>query len=73
MLAPDLARWFADLTWVRILTGRNLKPYLSKSKQPKEGSVLPLQEDTAKIALLAEKNEGLSVTETVELPSLPYK
>ncbi|KAJ7619503.1 hypothetical protein FB45DRAFT_799946 [Roridomyces roridus] len=87
MLIPDLGRWFADLTWVRLITGRNLKPYLSKrrkgSDQSGQGSpsILPMQDDSEaaidKVGLLAEKRrgdlEGLPAgVERIELPNLSY-
>ncbi|KAJ7619502.1 hypothetical protein FB45DRAFT_930943 [Roridomyces roridus] len=50
-LLPGLGRWFADLMWVRLLTGRRNKPYLQK--RTRQESMLSFQEDSR--ALLGEK------------------
>ncbi|KAJ7141859.1 hypothetical protein C8R43DRAFT_584180 [Mycena crocata] len=56
VLLPRLPRWFADLTWVRLLTCRRNKPFLGVRLS--DESALPMQ-DTTRAALLDQKLEGL--------------
>ncbi|KAJ7619504.1 hypothetical protein FB45DRAFT_930946 [Roridomyces roridus] len=65
MLGPDLAFWFADLAWVRLLTGRHLKPYLSKRKKPgQQESVLPMEKMFKGDEDPEASREGLAGSET---------
>ncbi|KAJ7719628.1 hypothetical protein DFH07DRAFT_310363 [Mycena maculata] len=73
LLLPHVPRWFADLAWVRLVSGRRNKPYLSE--RPSDQSALPMQveEDAGLLLSASSKTEGLpSGGETVEIPMLPY-
>ncbi|KAJ7119461.1 hypothetical protein C8R44DRAFT_982184 [Mycena epipterygia] len=64
LLLPRVLLWFVDLTWVRIITRRQDKPFLSK--RPNAESALPMQ-DAHTMVMQKFGPEGLPTTETLRL------
>ncbi|KAJ7852528.1 hypothetical protein B0H13DRAFT_1904565 [Mycena leptocephala] len=55
LILPRIPPWFADLAWVRLLTGRRNQPFVGV--RPTDESALPMQQDPRMMA--SGKPEGL--------------